>query len=292
MSDKDVRDRRAAEELERQGDEAARSGGEAVNLYRAAQKTLLPVGILWSDAAEHELRRTAFDRIQQKIWALSSSPPGPRPPAGPSEPYDRFMASTNVGYEQWHDGIGYDLDALARIGGDERRTVSDLLVRRVRSGEADWRDVEALDALQLPEARDVLLAALETSRPETALHIARLLTARGIATRLDRIIAEILKGGSYGDGLSLALDLAATHATPYLRDVLLDCARDGHPNVRVHAAALCLYLAGKAEAPFDWSQRPFLLRFGDEDRETRRRAFDELCARIGAEGGRWPKTPT
>jgi hypothetical protein len=273
-------DWRAAEALECHGDEAARTGGEAVGFYRRAQKLLLPTGVQWSDAQEYDRRQAGFDRIQKKIWALGTRPT-PRAPATPSEPCRKFLDSTNVSYEQWHDGIGYDLDALAQVTDTERRYISDMLLQRVRSRAAQWRDIEAIEALKLPESRPVLEEALETAKPETRLRIAQALLAQGVAVGMDRIIADILRRGRYEDGLSAALDLAAAHATPYLREVLLECARNGHPDVRVHAAALTLYLAGKADAPFDWSKRPFLLQFGDENRAIREQAYAELCRRIG-----------
>lgn len=284
-------ERRAADELERQGDEASRSGGEAVAFYRKAQKILLPTGVQWSDADEYEWRRAGFDRIQQKIWGLGL-PPAVRAPAAPSEACRAFLASMNVTYEQWHDGIGYDLDALAKLTVDERRYVGDMLLQRVRAREAEWRDIEALEILDLPETRAVLEKALQTAKPETRLHIARFLARNGAAVPIDRIIADILRRGSYQDGLSLAIDMVPAHATPFLRNVLLDCARNGYPDVRVHAAALCLYLAGQADEPFDWKHRPFFLNFGEEDPVIRQRAFEELCRRIGSKDGRWPDAAT
>lgn len=282
-------DRRTAEALEREGDEVARTGGEAANFYREAQKVLLPTGVQWSDAEEYDWRQAGFDRIQKKIWALGARP-AVKAPVTPSEPCRKFLDSTNVSYDQWHDGIGYDLDALAGVTETERRYISDMLLQRVRSREAHWRDIEALEALKLPEARAVLEQALKTAKPETRLRIAQALLAQDVPVEIDRIIADILKRGRYEDGLSAALDLAAEHATPHLREVLLDCARNGHPDVRVHAAALTLYLAGKAESPFDWNHRPFFLQFGEENRGMREQAYAELCRRIGypAPGGTRP----
>ena len=47
--------------------------------------------------------------------------------SGRSESFDRFMASTTIDYEAWHDGVGYDLDALraveAATGGTSRRSL-------------------------------------------------------------------------------------------------------------------------------------------------------------------------
>jgi hypothetical protein len=69
----------------------------------------------------------------------------------PTSPaYDRFIKSMQVGYDQWHDGIGYDLDALAALTADERADARKLLAGRAGR---DWRDVEALEALQKLESR-------------------------------------------------------------------------------------------------------------------------------------------
>ena len=51
----------------------------------------------------------------------------------------------------------------------------------------------------------------------------------------------------------------------------------------MHAAALLLYLAGKARERFDWAQRPFFLQFGEEAPAVRERAYAELCRRLGIE---------
>lgn len=283
MSDKNAAERQAAEELERQGDAAVKAGDNdaAGSFYRKAQKILLPTGVMWSDAVEYDLRMAAFQRLQEKIWALSSPPPAPRPPAEPSEAYRKFTDSTNITYEQWHDGIGYDLDALAKVTAQEREALAATLIARFKRGRGEWRDIEALAALSLPQTRAVLEQALPHAKLETRLHIARELVRMDAAVEIDKIIADILRHGRYEDGLSLAIDLVPDYATPYLREVVLECARDGKPDVRVHAAALALYLAGKAESPFDWKHRPFFLQFGEEDRAKRERAYAELCRRIG-----------
>ncbi|HEX2115055.1 MAG TPA: hypothetical protein VHM01_11675 [Alphaproteobacteria bacterium] len=285
MADENEEQRRAAAELELQGDAAAQAGQPAERFYRHAQRILLPTGRLWSDAEEYDRRQSAFDRIQRKIWALASPPPQPIRPAASSEAYRTFTDSTNITYDQWHDGIGYDTDALTKVTGEEREFLAASLIARLTRREGDWRDVEALVALNVPQARHAFEKALPRAKPELRLYIARALAAMGAGVEIDKIIADILRRGTYGDGLSLALDLAAEHATPYLREVLLDCARNGKPDVRVHAAALSLYLAGKADSPFDWAHRPFFLRFGEEDTAVREQAYAELCRRIGHDVG-------
>jgi hypothetical protein len=49
-----------------------------------------------------------------------------------------------IGYMEWHDGIGYDLEALRELSNDEIKQIETLLVARK---DQDWRDVEALAAL-------------------------------------------------------------------------------------------------------------------------------------------------
>ena len=70
---------------------------------------------------------------------------------------ERFAASMAIGYDEWHDGIGYDLTALAEASQAERGAIESLLLPRA---EQDWRDVEALAALDTPAARVALLRAL------------------------------------------------------------------------------------------------------------------------------------
>jgi hypothetical protein len=41
-----------------------------------------------------------------------------------SEFFQRFQKSRNIAYEQWHDGIGYDLDAFASMSPEEKRACS------------------------------------------------------------------------------------------------------------------------------------------------------------------------
>src|SRR5436190_1994916 len=53
--------------------------------------------------------------------------------------YEKFIASMTITQEMWHDGIGYDTDALRLASAEER---AGLVSRLTACG--DWRDVEAL----------------------------------------------------------------------------------------------------------------------------------------------------
>src|SRR5207249_1687233 len=45
------------------------------------------------------------------------------PPPNPSDAYTKFMKSTIMDYEKWHDGIGYDLDAFRQMTPQEQAGV-------------------------------------------------------------------------------------------------------------------------------------------------------------------------
>ena len=87
-----------------------------------------------------------------------------------ASPYERFRRSMDIGFEEWHDGIGYDLDALAEATPEDRTAIETLLVPRAGN---DWRDVEALAALGTPGANRALADAFATAGPEIRVAILR-----------------------------------------------------------------------------------------------------------------------
>ena len=187
-----------------------------------------------------------------------------------------------IGYEEWHDGIGYDLDALDAMTPEERREAEELVIAR---HAADWRDVEALDRIGSERALAELEQGLHARSLEVRLSVARRLRERGRldALALGRILVDALDQASAMNGLTRTLDLAAAHPTPAVRSKLLWCALHGGSDLRVHAAALVHFLHGCATSEFDWDHRPFYLRFADASLEERRAAYRELCEQIGVE---------
>ncbi len=200
-------------------------------------------------------------------------------PAAPSSPaYQRFMSSMIIGFDEWHDGIGYDLEALAELEGDERKAVEALLVSRKDEG---WRDAEALAALGSPKARTALKTAARGPNREVRLHAARNLEGED----LDRHIAEALTNGGFGDGLAQAELLAEQEPLgPATRAALLQGALTATDGRQVRFVGLLLFHHGLAPEPFDWSQRPYFLEFLTEDTAERRRLFDGLCEKLGVDG--------
>jgi hypothetical protein len=205
----------------------------------------------------------------------------PTPNAKQSEAFTRFLSSMQIDYEKWHDGVGYDLDALVQIHGEEQRHIEALLTDRMES-TPDWRDIEALKAIGTPTAMQTIRKALKNHKPDIRLHAAEQLKDAGEDLDIEQYIIDGLQQDMTTGATSKALDLAAEHPTPRIRKALLDAALDSKDStVRVNAAALAMYLAGKAKEAFDWDHRPFFLRFGDEDRDARFAAWKELAAICG-----------
>lgn len=199
-----------------------------------------------------------------------------------SEAFEKFRQSMNIGYYEWHDGIGYDLNALAALPPEDRLPAEDLVIAR---HAADWRDVEALDHIgsdrALHELKKALLAQSLDARIEAAERLARrkLLDESAI----EKVIVDALDRTTILDGMVKTLSFATAYPTPAVRSKLLSCALHGNDDIRVHAAALVHFLYGGSSEPFDWAFRPFYLQFGSEDRDVRRSAYLDLCAKIGVE---------
>ena len=190
----------------------------------------------------------------------------------------RFLDSLHLTYDQWHDGEGFDLAALAELEGPERAQALEILDDRLASSGAGWREVDAVAALDGPGAHDRLEQLAGHRSGEVRLRAARHLSERGRPEAAEREIVRLLRAPELETGIDALMTLAEDHPTPAVREALLYCAVDGAPDLRVHAAALALYLAGGADSAFDWNRRPLFLQFGEEDRQVRVRALDGLKA--------------
>ena len=193
----------------------------------------------------------------------------------PTPEYQRFLDSMIIGYVQWHDGEGYDLEALAALSPEERAAAETVLLMHLAT-KADWRDVEALAALGTPGAMTAVKFAAKHGDSEVSNRALEILAAAGPEQAGPELEDDIVRAVQRG-----ALDLAESHPTPRVKRALLDCARLGDPTTRVNAAAMLMYLCGKAPAAFDWNQRPFFLRFDTEDNQELRAAWMELRERTG-----------
>jgi hypothetical protein len=200
--------------------------------------------------------------------------------AGLKDPVQRFVASMTMTYDMWHDGVGYDLQTLAAATPKERAEIERVLIsRRPR----DWRDVEALAQIDSPAARAAVEAALKDPDPQVRREAMRYASDKvDPADRERRLLALIPTAAPFG-GLTEALDDIEEFHPPSVIDAMLRATLRGDGEAAVHFAAMLFYLHGKAAEPFDWSHRPFFLRFNTTDRAERCAAFEELCRVIGVD---------
>ncbi|WP_414662266.1 hypothetical protein [Horticoccus sp. 23ND18S-11] len=192
----------------------------------------------------------------------------------------RFRDSMAIDYEKWHDGIGYDLSVLPEADAADRETIESILVGRA---DRDWRDVEALAALNTPGGNAALRAAFTRGNAEirgAVLRYAPELVAED--EKLTSIVAALRTADFYG-GLTAALDEVEEFHPPGIIAELFRGALTRTDGVPVHFAAMLMFLHGKASEPFDWGQRPFFLRFNTQDRAEREAVFRELCEKVGVD---------
>lgn len=203
--------------------------------------------------------------------------------ADPNSILARFKASMVIDFDKWHDGIGYDLGLIAQAAPEEKKAIEDLLIQR---NTQDWRDVEAMAALDSDPARAALLAASTSSDAQVRMavhaHAPELLSEpQRIASLVEALEHEHLFGG-----LTAALSEVETFHPPAVISTLLRGLMEREGEVACHFAAMLYFLHGKASSSFDMEHRPFFLRFNTNDHVEREKAVRELCITLGVDPGR------
>jgi len=198
--------------------------------------------------------------------------------SGKTAAFETFMRSMKIGFEEWHDGISYNLQALAALPPDELAEVEALLI--ARRGQ-DWRDTEALASIASDRVAAALEQGLHASDCAARLTAGEQLQALGRLPDMGALIVDGLEHGSFGDGFAQALRLAAEYPREEVRAYLLRACLHAPGEKAVHFAALLYHLHGRSPEAFDIGMRPFFLRFADDDQAQRRQAYGELCALIG-----------
>lgn len=189
----------------------------------------------------------------------------------------RFCDSMRMDHDKWHDGTGYDTALLAGATPDELAQIESLLTSRAIG---DWRDIEALAALDTPGARQWLRRSFDTA--PLPLRVAFLSHAPALFREEEHtdVLAAVLREESAREALGQAMLLVETHHPPAVVRALLDGVRTRDAATAGEFAMMLLFLHGRADSLYDMEQRPFLLRFQDEDRD---RMYRELCDHIGRE---------
>lgn len=192
---------------------------------------------------------------------------------------EKFQKSMNIGFMEWHDGMGYDLRALRELRGEDLKQVETLLISRK---DQDWRDVEALAVLNTPSTIEALKECLLSKNKDVKLFAVRYLKEMNILDRVEEIVVTTLPSTKIGHGLTFALALAKDYPTERIKEKLLWCCVNGNDDIRIHCAAMSIFLYGKSSSEFDRDQK-IIFRFGNKEKAKRVEAFSELCQMIGVD---------
>jgi len=200
-----------------------------------------------------------------------------------SEDLERFRESMKIGFDEWHEGIPYDLEALDALTPDERLVAEDLaLSRKAR----DWRDIQALDHLGSQRCLGEVRKALRSENPEVRAEAVWALRRRESVTEqeVEAAIIDALdhRTTTLSKGLTRVLSLALVYRTPAVRRKLLACVLDGkNADVRVFSAVYIAFMEGASPSLWESPLWPLYRRFGSGRRSERRQAYLELCAEMG-----------
>jgi hypothetical protein len=193
------------------------------------------------------------------------------------EPYERFLESMKIDFDKWHDGIGYDLEALDEMSSEERISTESMIISR---SPWDWRDMEALAQLDTPRSRECLRTASKGGDREVRLAVVQFGADVLTEGEITAILIEALENADLSTGLSQALDLVEDDHPKEVEDALIDGVMSRKGDVAYHFASMLLFIHGKIESPYDLSMRPFLLRFNTDDEVERSSAYEELIDMI------------
>jgi hypothetical protein len=192
-------------------------------------------------------------------------------------PFQRFKKSMQIDYEKWHDGVGYDIDAIKSASQAERKTIEQILINH---NPLDWRDIEALAQIDSKNARKTIKNAINDPNPAVRVAVTRY--APSLVTNRERSqsIIDALQHAEIYSGLSQVLDDIEEYHPTEVKESLITGLLSREGEVAVLFAAMLFYIYDKAKEPFDMKQRPFFLQFNTENKGERMQAFQELCKQL------------
>jgi hypothetical protein len=215
-----------------------------------------------------------------KRQKTTSEKPNLTTPSGQSSlisPLGRFEKSMEIDYEKWHDGVGYDINAIRLASPIERKAIEQMLINHT---PRDWRDIEALAEIDTKNARETIKNAIKDNNPDVRVAVTRF--APNLVTNRERSqsIINALQHAKIFGGLSQVLDDIEEYHPQEVKEALTEGLLSREGDVAVLFAAMLFYLYGKAKEPFDMDQRSFFLRFNTENRRERVQAFQDLCTQL------------
>ena len=207
-----------------------------------------------------------FTPAMDELRALIDVPKSPA--------WDQFAASIPMTFDSWHDGLGYDLAALARMPKLEQDVIRQWLHTRLedRLRDIDMRDLEAAAAL---EQTELLTTVADHPNQTVRLRAKELLHDEGdVAAEL----CSTLSNSRSEDVVLRALDLVPLHATAEVRKALIARVRKVDRTF-INSAMVLLEVFGDVKDV--WSERPFL--FEVQEGGAQGPLMADLLARIEKE---------
>jgi len=197
--------------------------------------------------------------------------------SNPDSPLQRFAKSMKIDYEKWHDGIGYDLNAIKLASPTERKEIEQMLIQH---RPRDWRDIEALAEIDSEDAKKTIRNSVKDPNFEVQVAVARY--SPNLIKNKERThsIVEALAHAELYGCLSQVLDEIEDYHPKEVEKALITGLMNREGEAAVLFAAMLFYLHGKAKEPFDMNQRSFFLRFNTENRKERILVFRELCKQL------------
>ena len=182
-----------------------------------------------------------------------------------------------IDYEKWHDGIGYDIDAIELASPSELKEIEQILIQHT---PRDWRDIEALAQIHTKSAQETIKNAIDDLNPDVRIAVTRFAPNLVTNNKRSQSLIQALQSAEIFGGLSQALDDIEEYHPNEVKEALLEGLLSREGEVAVLFAAMLFYIYGKATEPFDMKQRPFFLRFNTENKEERVQVFLELCKQL------------
>ena len=182
-----------------------------------------------------------------------------------------------IGFEEWHDGIGYNIAAIRLASQVELDAIEKILITH---SPRDWRDIEALAEINTKRARETIKEAIKDPNPVVRIAVTRFAPDLITDNERSQSITDALQNVEIFSGFSNVLDEVERYHPEEVKEALIKGLLNRKGDVAVLFAAMLFYLFGEAKEPFDWNQRPFFLRFNTEDRKERVEIFRELCQKL------------
>ena len=194
-----------------------------------------------------------------------------------TEAWTRFVASLEMDLDKWRDGTGYDLAALGEMAEIERGAIREMIAARLgnHNRAADWRDLEAAEALDLTEA---IAGRANDDDPQTRRRVKE---ALGDTAAVAAELSDTIANSRDSDAVSKALDHVSNYPTEAVKQAVIARVRKMDSQF-IYASMVMLEVFGGVDDAF--AERPFLFEVQEQGRDGE--LMERLIGRVTAPRGR------